>query len=98
MKVYLNPGDFVCECGSHLYVEKHGEFIHVVCASISCEDFGIQKAVRCIEIPFVKLPTKPGVVYEGLDLGEEELKKRQAEERELAKEARNINNMRMFSG
>lgn len=97
MKIFLMP-ELVCECGSHLYREQRGQHMAFACVSMACADYGIFKLVKCIEIPHTISPTKAEVVYQNLDLGEQEHQRQQEQEKLLRKEHRQLNDMRMFSG
>lgn len=97
MKIYLMP-ELVCECGSHLYRETHGAYMQFACVSMACPDYGVFKIVKSIEIPYATSPTKAEVVYQNLDLGEQEAQQQKAENDRLMKEHRQVKDLRMFSG
>lgn len=97
MKIFLMP-ELVCECGSHLYREQRGEHLAFACISMACTDYGVFKLVKCIEIPHTVSPTRADVVYQNLDLGEQEAQKQREESERLQKEHRQVKDLRMFSG
>jgi hypothetical protein len=100
MKVYLNPSTILlCECLSTLYCQINRDHIYAVCLSPACEDFNVQKIIKQVEIPYALSPTKVSIdAFGNLDLGEQEQKRQQEEQKKLAKENREMKDLRMFSG
>jgi hypothetical protein len=72
--------------------------MNFACVSMACPDYGVFKVVKSIEIPHTVSPTRADVVYQNLDLGEQEAQKQREENDRLQKEHRQVKDLRMFSG